>query len=245
MRIPTVGRLATVAAALAVSFSVSIPAALAQDAAADHPEMDEATHATMEAAMQTMSHDKIAGLLEGKGMGAAKAAEKNGYPGPKHVLELDDKLELTDAQKDEVTGIFTAAQADFRTLGKQVVEAEAAMNMAFADGTITDADLLTFVMASAEAQGMLRARHLAAHMATRTVLTDEQVSQYVELRSAMGGHGKMQGQGMKHGAGMGQGQGQGAMKHGQGQCQGQDCKMMQGAEGDADADADDGDDGDS
>jgi hypothetical protein len=32
----------------------------------------------------------------------AKAAELNGYPGPKHVLELAQQLQLTDAQRRDV-----------------------------------------------------------------------------------------------------------------------------------------------
>jgi hypothetical protein len=42
--------------------------------------------------------DEVIAYLAGKGMGLAKAAERNGYPGPAHVLELASQLSLTDAQ---------------------------------------------------------------------------------------------------------------------------------------------------
>jgi hypothetical protein len=38
-------------------------------------------------------------------MGMAKAAELNGYPGPRHVLDLSPELHLTDAQTKLVRGI--------------------------------------------------------------------------------------------------------------------------------------------
>lgn len=37
--------------------------------------------------IKALSSDEVAALLAGKGMGYAKAAELNGYPGPAHVLE--------------------------------------------------------------------------------------------------------------------------------------------------------------
>ncbi len=35
-------------------------------------------------------------------MGLALAAELNGYPGPAHVIELADSLELTEAQRTRI-----------------------------------------------------------------------------------------------------------------------------------------------
>jgi hypothetical protein len=225
MIIHTAGRAATLVAAFAL---LTATGAVAQDLPADHPTMTEADAALMEAAMVTMSHDEIVGLLEGKGLGMAKAAEKNGFPGPKHVLELEDKLELTDEQKVEVTDIFVDAQVDFRTLGREVVEAEAALNRAFAARGISQAQIASLTRAAAEARGNLQARHLAAHVATRPVLSDAQVQKYVELRTAMAGQGGgAAGAGMQHGQGMQQGQG---MQHGQGQGAHQ-CQMHQGGEG--------------
>ena len=48
--------------------------------------------------IKALSADEIEGLLAGKGMGFAKAAELNGYPGPAHVLELAQQLRLSDEQ---------------------------------------------------------------------------------------------------------------------------------------------------
>jgi len=45
--------------------------------------------------IKSLSDEQMADLRAGRGMGLALAAELNGYPGPAHVLELADKLELT------------------------------------------------------------------------------------------------------------------------------------------------------
>jgi hypothetical protein len=49
--------------------------------------------------IKALSDQQIADLNTGRGMGLALAAELNGYPGPSHVLELADKLELSAEQR--------------------------------------------------------------------------------------------------------------------------------------------------
>ena len=46
--------------------------------------------------IKSLSAEDVAALLKGEGMGMAKAAELNGYPGPVHVLTLADELRLTE-----------------------------------------------------------------------------------------------------------------------------------------------------
>ena len=48
--------------------------------------------------IKSLSQQDVADYMAGKGMGCAKAAELNGYPGPAHVLELADQLALTPSQ---------------------------------------------------------------------------------------------------------------------------------------------------
>jgi len=57
-------------------------------------------------AIKALSDDDIASLLKGEGMGMAKAAELNGYPGPTHVLALAPQLKLTEPQRQQVQAIF-------------------------------------------------------------------------------------------------------------------------------------------
>ena len=46
------------------------------------------------APIKALTAEEQAALLDGQGAGFAKAAELNGYPGPKHVLELSAQLGL-------------------------------------------------------------------------------------------------------------------------------------------------------
>ena len=56
-------------------------------------------------AVKALSDQQIADLRAGRGMGMALPAELNGYPGPAHVLELADKLELTPDQRASVQAL--------------------------------------------------------------------------------------------------------------------------------------------
>jgi hypothetical protein len=60
--------------------------ALTVPALGEHPLSPYAGQQTR--AIKALSPEDLAGLLNGEGMGMAKAAELNGYPGPVHVLEL-------------------------------------------------------------------------------------------------------------------------------------------------------------
>ncbi|MGT2440954.1 hypothetical protein ACU4GH_39930 [Bradyrhizobium betae] len=57
-------------------------------------------------AVKALSKQQVADLSQGRGMGMALAAELNGYPGPSHVLELAEKLELRPDQVSAVRSLF-------------------------------------------------------------------------------------------------------------------------------------------
>src|SRR5438270_13682753 len=56
--------------------------------------------------IKALSDDEVAALRNGDGMGMAKAAELNGYPGQRHVLAIAGELRLNDAQVGQVSGIL-------------------------------------------------------------------------------------------------------------------------------------------
>lgn len=144
--------------------------------------------------IKAMSADKVRGLLDGQGLGYAKAAELNGYPGPAHVLELADALNLTAEQRAQSEKVFAQMQADARQLGKQLVDAERSIELAFRDKRI-NAELLEELTASAgEIESRIRNAHLAAHIEQTAILSPAQVTAYVKLRGygsgKHGAHGK-------------------------------------------------------
>jgi Spy/CpxP family protein refolding chaperone len=144
-------------------------------------------------AIKALSAEQIDDLRNGRGMGLALPAELNGHPGPRHVLDLADQLELTAAQQAEARELFDAMQAQAIVLGEQVLAAEAGLDRLFATGTPSDAEILAAAIEVGRLQGVLRAHHLRYHLAMREVLSSHQVMRYQQLRgySADGprGHG--------------------------------------------------------
>jgi Spy/CpxP family protein refolding chaperone len=132
--------------------------------------------------IKALSDEDIAALQNGDGMGVAKAAELNGYPGPKHVLDLAQQLKLTDAQRAQVQAIFDRMSGVAKPLGAELVERERQLNKLFQKGEITPDRLAGETTAIGELQGRLRSVHLAAHLETRALLDSGQIALYQQLR---------------------------------------------------------------
>src|SRR5205823_11700078 len=86
--------------------------------------------------IKALSDQEIADLLEGRGMGLAKAGELNSYPGPLHVLQLADQLGLSDAQRTATASLQATMRERAVPIGRQIIEAERTLDRAFADGRI-------------------------------------------------------------------------------------------------------------
>src|SRR6185312_5504441 len=106
--------------------------------------------------VKTLSDQQIADLNAGRGMGLALAAELNGYPGPSHVLELADKLDLTADQRAGVQRLFDAMKDEAMPLGARLIEQESELDRQFASRTITPESLKASTAAVAATQGTLR-----------------------------------------------------------------------------------------
>ena len=138
--------------------------------------------------IKALSEQQIADLNAGRGMGLALAAELNGYPGPLHVLELADRLELSSDQRASVQRLFDAMKAEALPLGAKLIEQEAELDRQFAARTVTPESLKASTVAVAATQGILRETHLKYHLSTGSILTPAQMTKYAELRGYGGGH---------------------------------------------------------
>ncbi|MCA6115572.1 hypothetical protein J6524_11805 [Bradyrhizobium sp. WSM 1738] len=138
--------------------------------------------------IKALSDQQIADLNAGRGMGLALAAELNGYPGPLHVLELADKLELSADQRASMQRLFDSMKAEAMPLGAKLIEQEAELDRQFATRTVTPESLKTSTAAVAVTQGMLRETHLKYHLSTGGILTPSQMTKYAELRGYGSGH---------------------------------------------------------
>jgi len=132
--------------------------------------------------IKALTPEEIEGYLAGSGMGFALAAELNGYPGPRHVLDLADSLGIDGERRAAVQTLFDDMNAEARRLGSAIVTAEAGLDSAFAEGRITDEALANQVAQIAVLQGRLRTVHLAAHLAVARLLTPGERQAYRRLR---------------------------------------------------------------
>lgn len=133
-------------------------------------------------AIKALSPQEVQDYLAGRGMGLAKAAELNRYPGPRHVLELADQLGLSPEQRAETERIFEAMEAEASRLGAEIVARERELDGRFAAGGVAADELGRLLDELGSLQSRLRMVHLRAHLAQRDVLTPAQRQQYEVLR---------------------------------------------------------------
>ncbi len=133
-------------------------------------------------AISSLSAAEIAALKAGKGMGLAKLAELNGYPGPRHVLDLAAELDLSDEQRARSAAIFREMHAAAVQLGEKIVAAEASLDRRFAEGTVGAAALEDALRSIGELRARLRFVHLRAHLEQAALLSDEQIDIYKRER---------------------------------------------------------------
>lgn len=140
--------------------------------------------------IKALSQEDIEGYLTGQGMGYAKAAELNHYPGPKHVLELGRKLSLENEQIDKTNESYNRMHKDAVSLGRKIVEKERRLDHLFASQRIDKEKLRIITLEIGKLQGKLRAVHLRAHLEMRQILTPHQIQRYDELRGYQGAGGE-------------------------------------------------------
>ena len=132
--------------------------------------------------IKALSPEEVKAYLSGKGMGLAKAAELNGYPGPAHVLELASQLSLTASQRSRTEALFASMEAKAVTLGRALVDEERRLDQLFATKTVTAEELGRSLAAIGALQAKVRGAHLEAHLAQAAILTSEQNARYARLR---------------------------------------------------------------
>ncbi|RMG22137.1 MAG: periplasmic heavy metal sensor [Methanobacteriota archaeon] len=138
--------------------------------------------------IKALTPSQIEGYLTGKGMGLAKAAELNHYPGPKHVLDLAKELGLTEEQLEKTKALFASMKTQAIQLGQSLVEKEKELDRLFATGEINSEQLDHILMEIGKLQAKLRYVHMKAHLDQKQILTPHQVALYDKLRGYGSGH---------------------------------------------------------
>jgi hypothetical protein len=136
--------------------------------------------------IKALSAEQIADLKAGRGMSLALAAELNGYPGPRHVLELGEQLSLTDRQRMDMQRLFDQMTAEAVPIGEKLIAQEADLDRLFARRVVTPSALDSATAAIGVTQAELRKAHLKYHLMTSELLTPAQMQRYAQLRGYAG-----------------------------------------------------------
>lgn len=162
--------------AVCVIFTLAITAvALAQEVTSSYAGQQDRD-------IKSLSAEDVDAYLAGKGMGFAKAAELNGYAGPKHVLELASQLDLTSEQRARTESLLASMSAEAASLGQLLVAEERRLDQLFATKTITPELLSKSLTDIGTLQAKVREAHLRAHIAQVDILAPEQSRRYNQLR---------------------------------------------------------------
>ncbi len=132
--------------------------------------------------IKSLSADDIAELQKGAGWGLAKAAELNGVPGPAHLLELKHEINLTPEQIEKIQVIHDQMKTDAIVLGNRLIAQELELEKRFQSDIPSAKELKSMLSALGATRSQLRFVHLATHLKTPDILSDEQVASYNQLR---------------------------------------------------------------
>src|SRR5271154_2293389 len=136
--------------------------------------------------IKALAPEDVDAYLSGKGMGLAKAAELNGYPGPAHVLTMATELDLSPDQKQRTEALFRSMEAKATNLGHMLIAQERELDERFATKTISRESLAVLLRRIGELQAEIREAHLEAHLAQLMILMPSQVAKYKRLRGYTG-----------------------------------------------------------
>ena len=140
----------------------------------------------LDSPVRGLSPQEVDDLLNGRGAGYARTAELNNYPGPRHVLDMRQELNLSAEQVAQIETTFRQMQMEAQQLGQDIVEREARFSKSFAAQTMTEAELQAQTADLAQLYGQLRATHLQAHLQITPLLSAQQIMHYNELRGYTG-----------------------------------------------------------
>jgi hypothetical protein len=132
--------------------------------------------------IKSLSEEDIRELKNGSGWGLAKAAELNGMPGPAHLLEMKDEINLSAKQVLDIEVLYNEMKQTAIPLGLKLIELERDLDHHFSNQTITPELLEELLKAIARVRSKLRYVHLSTHLKTPDILSAEQITLYNKLR---------------------------------------------------------------
>ena len=147
-----------------------------------HPHTASPHAHAQSAEVPSLTPDEVRALRNGEGMGLARAAELNHFPGPKHLLDLRSELKLGDAQIERIKAIHRKMRTQAIAKGEDILQAELHIANLFALGSPAPAQVNRATEHLGVLRGQLRAIHLLAHIESARELTPGQIKVYDRLR---------------------------------------------------------------
>ena len=141
--------------------------------------------------IKALSKAEIDSYLNGKGMGFAKVAELNHYPGPLHVLAVNEQLKLNADQLRRTRALYQLMKKQAVHWGMLLVAKERELDHLFASKKVNKHNLDKRLSEIGSIRARIRYVHLSAHLVQRALLTQHQTIQYDKLRGygdGQGGH---------------------------------------------------------
>ena len=132
--------------------------------------------------IKALTNEELSQLLKGEGMGMAKAAELNSYPGPRHVLDLSSQLNLTSEQIEKTSTLFNSMQIEAKKIGLLIIKKEKELDSIFRTNNANKKLIKNKINEIAQLKGKLRFVHLDAHLKQKQILSDQQINSYNRLR---------------------------------------------------------------
>lgn len=132
--------------------------------------------------IKSLSAEDVEQLEAGKGWGLAKAAELNGVPGPSHILDMASEISLDENQEEQIKVVFHEMEKSAIIKGKELVKKEAELNRRFSKNEFSISSLKELTEEIGKIRGELMYIHLEAHLRSASILSEQQVSLYNELR---------------------------------------------------------------
>ena len=132
--------------------------------------------------IKALSPEEVSGYVSGGGMGFARAAELNSYPGPMHVLELKSELGLSAEVAARLADLMREHKAQARGLGEKVVQLEQELDSLYKERRASAPEVEALTLRIGEAQARYRASHLTTHLTTAALLSPAQIAHYNALR---------------------------------------------------------------
>jgi len=169
----------TILSSLIFLLALGLPAA-AQHQPASQPSQQAQHHVYLQQEREAIE--------KAQGFGMALVADRNGYPGPRHILDLAAHLDLSPKQVSNVEALFSSMQQDALAVGRKLLDNEAALGKLFAAGAVDSEAARRLVQESAALRADLRWVHLSAHLEAYKLLTPEQRARYHDLRHGTGEH---------------------------------------------------------